>query len=102
MSRSFKMDKKIERISNVFVLDVELATGKLTVWRKKLELGRVIDVLTTFFVAKTVQIKDIYGNKLPLFKIKPKSRVIVDYVKEKDGRFIVLNVVVITKLHRRR
>ncbi|PIQ90598.1 MAG: hypothetical protein COV71_03680 [Candidatus Omnitrophica bacterium CG11_big_fil_rev_8_21_14_0_20_41_12] len=96
------MNKKIERINNVSVLDIELALGKLTVWRKKIEFGRAVDVLTTFFVAETVQIKDVYGSKLPFFKIRPGSRVNVDYVKEKDGRFIVLNVVVITKLYRRR
>jgi hypothetical protein len=96
------MNKKVERISNVFVLDVELASGKLTVWRKKLEFGRAVDLLTTFFVAKDVQIKDVYGSKFPLSKIKPGCRVSVDYVKEKDGRFIALNVVAITKLHRRR
>ena len=91
------MNKKIERISNVSVLDVELATGKLTVWRKKDEPGRVVDVLTSFFVAKGAQIKDVYGSTSLLSKIKPGSRVSVDYVKEKDGRFIASNIVVTVK-----
>lgn len=96
------MNKKIERISNVSVLDVELATGKLTVWRKKHESGRVVDVLTTFFIVKHTQLKDVYGHIIPFSKIKPGSRVTVDYVKEKDGRFIALNVVVTVKLQERR
>ncbi|MCX5704467.1 MAG: hypothetical protein NTZ92_00120 [Candidatus Omnitrophica bacterium] len=96
------MNKKLERISNVSVLDIELITGKLTVWRKKNELERVVDVLTTFFIAKGAHIKDVYGRIVPLPKIKPGSRVTVDYVKEKDGRFIASNIVVIVKSHGRR
>jgi len=96
------MNKKIERISNVSVLDVELSTGKLTVWRKKHGLEGAVDVLTTFFMAKSVQIKDVYGSTLPLSKIKPGSRVRVDYVKEKDGRFIASNIVVTVKAQGRR
>ena len=96
------MNKKIERISNISVLDVELTTGKLTVWRKKHEPGRVVDVLTTFFVAKHTQVKDVYGNIIPLSRIKPGSRVTVDYVKEKDGRFIASNIVVTVKSQGRR
>ena len=96
------MNKKIERISNVSVLDVELTTGKLTVWRKKHELERVVDVLTTLFVAKHVQVKDVYGNIIPLSKIKPGSSVTVDYVKEKDGRFISSNIVITVKSQGRR
>jgi len=46
------MNKKIEIISNVSVLDIELTTGKLTIWRKKHDPERAVDVLTTFFVAK--------------------------------------------------
>ena len=91
------MNKKIERISNISVLDVESTTGKLTVWRKKHEPDRVVDVLTTFFVAKHIQVKDAYGDIIPLFKIKPGSSVTVDYAKEKDGRFIALNIIVIVK-----
>lgn len=96
------MNKKIERISNVSVLDVELATGKLTVWRKKHEPERVADVLTAFFVAKGAQIKDVYGSALYLSRIKPGSSVTVDYVKEKDGRFIASNIVVTVKSRGRR
>ena len=96
------MNKKIERISNVFVLDLELATVKLTVWRKKHEPERAVDVLTTFFVAKGAQIKDVYGGTLFLSKIKPGSRVSVDYAKEKNGRFIASNIVVTVKSQGRR
>ena len=96
------MNTKIERISNVSVLDVELTTGKLTVWRKKHESERAVDVLTTFFVTKGAQIKDIYGNIMSLSKIKPGSRVSVDYVKEKDGRFIASNIVVTVQSQGRR
>ncbi len=96
------MNKKIERISNVSVLDVELTTGKLTVWRKKYAPERAVDVLTTFFVAKGAQIKDVYGHIIPLSKIKPGSSVTVDYVKEKDGRFIASNIVVTVKSQGRR
>ena len=102
MPRSYEVNKKIERISNVSVLDVELATGKLTVWRKKHEPERAVDVLTTFFVAKGAQIKDVYGHIMPLSKIKPGSSVTVDYVKEKDGRFIASNIVVTVKSQGRR
>jgi len=102
MPRSYEVNKKIERISNVSILDIELATGKLTVWRKKHEPERVVEVLTTFFVAKGAQIKDAYGHIMPLSKIKPGSKVIVDYVKEKDGRFIASNIVVIVKSQGRR
>jgi len=62
----------------------------------------VVDVLTTFFVAKGAQIKDVYGNIMSLSKIKPGSSVTVDYVKEKDGRFIVSNIVVIIRSQGRR
>ncbi|MCM8792519.1 MAG: hypothetical protein NC826_05215 [Candidatus Omnitrophica bacterium] len=96
------MNRKIERISNVSVLDVELATGKLTVWRKKHEPGKVVDVLTTFFVAKHAQLKDVYGHIVPFSKIKPGTRVTVDYVKEKDGRFIASNIAVTLKTQGRR
>ena len=96
------MNKKIERISNVSVLDVESATGKLTVWRKKHEPERAADVLTTFFVAKHVRVKDVYGNIIPLSRIKPGSSVTVDYVKEKDCRFIASNIVVTVKSQGRR
>ena len=96
------MNKKIERISNVSVLDIELATGKLTVWRKKHEPGRAVDVLTTFFIAKSAQIKDVYGSTLLLSKIKPGSRVTVDYIKDNDGRFIASNIVVTVKSQGRR
>jgi hypothetical protein len=102
MPRSYEVNKKIERISNVSVLDVELATGKLTVWRKKHEPGRAIDVLTTFFVAKGAPIKDVYGSALHLSRIKPGSSVTVDYVKGKDGRFIASNIVVTVKSQGRR
>jgi hypothetical protein len=102
MPRSYEANKKIERISNVSVLDVELATGKFTVWRKKHESERVVDVLTTLFVAKGAQIKDVYGSVLSLSKIKPGSSVTVDYVKEKDGRFIASNIVVTVKSQGRR
>lgn len=96
------MNKKIERISNVSVLDVELATGKLTVWRKKQGLEGAVDVLTTFFVARGARIKDMYGSMLPFSKIKPGSRVRIDYAKEKDGRFIASNIVVTIKTQGRR
>jgi len=96
------VNKKIERISNVSVLDVESATGKLTVWRKKYAPERAVDVLTTFFVAKGTQIKDVYGNIISFSKIKPGSSVTVDYVKEKDGRFIASNIVVTVKSQGRR
>ncbi|PIP18620.1 MAG: hypothetical protein COX41_07225 [Candidatus Omnitrophica bacterium CG23_combo_of_CG06-09_8_20_14_all_41_10] len=62
----------------------------------------MVDVLTTFFVAKGAQIKDVYGNIMSLSKIKPGSSVTVDYVKEKDGRFIVSNIVVIIRSQGRR
>jgi len=96
------MNKKIERISNISVLDVELTTGKLTVWRKKYEPERAADVLTTFFVTKSAQIKDVYGHIMLLSKIRPGSRVSVDYVKEKDGRFVASNIVVTVKSQGRR
>ena len=102
MSRSYEVNKKIERISNVSVLDVELTTGKLTVWRKKHEPERAVDVLTTFFVAKHAQLKDVYGHIIPLSKIKPASSITVDYVKEKDGRFIASDIVVTVKSQGRR
>lgn len=102
MLRNYEMNKKIERISNVSVLDVELTTGKLTVWRKKYEPERAADVLTTFFVAKGAQIKDVCGHIMPLSKIKPGSSITVDYVKEKDGRFIASNIVVTLKTQGRR
>jgi hypothetical protein len=102
MPRSYEVNRKIERISNVSVLDVELTTGKLTVWRKKHESGRVVDVLTTFFLAKHAQLKDVYGHIILFSKIKPGSSVTVDYVKEKDGRFIASNIVVTVKSQGRR
>ena len=102
MPRSYEVKKKIERISNVSVLDVELATGKLTVWRKKYDPERVVDVLTTFFLAKYVQVKDVSGHSILLSKIGPASIVTVDYVKEKDGRFVASNIVVTVKSQGRR
>jgi hypothetical protein len=94
--------KKISRITNASVLYVKLATGELTIWRKKHEPGRIIDMLTTFFVIVNAHIKDTNGKALELSKIKPGSRVSVDYVKEKDGRFIASNIVVIVKSQGRR
>ena len=37
---------------------------------------------------------------MPFSKIKPASSVTVDYVKEKDGRFVVSNIVVTVKSQR--
>jgi len=88
------MKEKIKRISNVSVLAVELTTGRLTVWRKKHEPERMVDVLTTFFLAKDVQVKDAHGYIIPFSKIKPGSRVTIDYVKQEDGRFIASNIAV--------
>jgi predicted HAD superfamily phosphohydrolase len=96
------VNRKIERISNVSVLDIELTTSKLTVWRKKHESGRTVDVLTTFFVAKGAQIKDVHGHIIPLSKIKPGTGITVDYAKEKDGRFVASNILVTVKSQERR
>ena len=97
MPRNYEVNKKIERINNVSVLDVELSSRNLTVWRKKHDPERTVDVLTTIFVAKGAQIKDVYGHIMPLSKIKPGSSVTAGYVKEKDGRFIASNIVVTAK-----
>lgn len=102
MYKRREINRKMERISNVSVLGVDLTQSKLTVWRKKHDSGRIIDVLTTFFVVKNTQIKDMHSNTLYLTSIKPKDRVTVDFVKEKDGRFIASNVVMVAKLHGRR
>jgi len=98
--QNYEVNKKIERINNVPVLDVELSTEKLTVWRKKHEPGRVVDVLTTFFVANNAQIKDVCGHIIHLSRIKPGSRVTVDYVKESSGRLVASNIVVTLKQKR--
>jgi len=94
------VDKKIERINDASVLDVELSTEKLTVWRKKHEPGKVVDVLTTFFVVKNAQVRDINGNITYLSRVKPGSRVTVDYVKESSGRLVASNIIVTPKQRR--
>jgi len=94
------VDKKIERINDASVLDVELSTEKLTVWRKKHEPGKVVDVLTTFFVVKNAQVRDINGNITHLSRLKPGSRVTVDYVKENSGRLVASNIIVTPKQRR--
>ena len=94
------MNKKIERIIDASVLDVELSTEKLTVWRKKHEPGKVVDVLTTFFVVKNAQVRDINGNITYLSRVKPGSRVTVDYVKESSGRLVASNIIVTPKQRR--
>ena len=97
MFKSYEVKKNTGRITNVRVLDVDLALGKITVWHKKHEPGRVLDKITTFFVTKDAQIKDVYGRALQLSNIKPDSRVSVDYVKESDCRLIASYLVVAVK-----
>jgi len=94
------VNKKIERINDASVLDVELSTEKLTVWRKKHEPGRVVDVLTTFFVIKNTQVRDIHGHITHLSRVKPGSRVTVDYIKESSGRLVASNIIVTPKQRR--
>jgi len=89
--------KRTLRIANVPVLHVKLATGELTIWRKKHEPGRIIDMLTTFFVVVNACIKDTNGKALELSNIKPGSRVTVDYVKESSGRLVASNIIVTPK-----
>jgi hypothetical protein len=48
-------------------------------------------------VAKGAQIKDVYGSTSHLSRVKPGRSVTVGYVKEKDCRFIALNIVVTVK-----
>ena len=98
--QGYEVNKKIERINDASVLDVELSTEKLTVWRKKHEPGRVVDVLTTFFVARDAQVKDVYGHIMHLSRVKPGSRVTVDYVKESSGRLVASNIIVTPKQRR--
>ena len=98
--QNYAVNKKIERINDASVLDVELSTEKLTVWRKKHEPGRVVDVLTTFIVVKNAQVRDINGNITYLSRLKPGSRVTVDYVKESSGRLVASNIIVTPKQRR--
>ena len=92
----------LKRIKNVSVLDVSLATGRLTVWRKKYEPDKVSDVLTTFFVAVDAEIQDTGGNALSLSRIKARNRVTVDYTRDNDGRLVVSNVIVVHEPYERR
>lgn len=92
--------KKTSRITNASVLHVKLATGELTIWRKKHEPGRIIDMLTTFFVVVNAHIKDTNGKALELSNIKPGSRVTVDYVKESSGRLVASDIIVTSKSQR--
>jgi len=89
--------KGTSRIINASVLHVKLATGELTIWREKHEPGRIIDMLTTFFVVTNARIKDTNGKALGLSNIKPGSRVTVDYVKENSGRLVASNIIVTPK-----
>lgn len=92
----------LKRIKNVSVLDVSLATGKLTVWRKKYEPDKISGVLTTFFVAVDAKIQDTNGNTLSLSHLKARNRVNVDYIKDNDGRLVALNVIVVHGPYERR
>ena len=92
--------KGTSRIINASVLHVKLATGELTIWREKHEPGRIIDMLTTFFVAANAHIKDTDGKKVELSRIKPGSRVTVDYIKESTGRLVASNIIVTSKQKR--
>jgi hypothetical protein len=94
--------KKImpKRIKNVSVLDMSLATDRLTVWRKKYEPDRVSDVLTTFFVAVDAKIQDTSGNALSLSQIKARNRITVDYTRDNDGRLVVSDIIVTSKSQR--
>ena len=92
----------LKRIKNVSVLDVSLATGKLTVWRKKYEFDKVSDVLTTFFVAIDAKIQDTNGNALSLSQLKARNRVTVDYIKDNDGGLVASNVIVVHGSYERR
>lgn len=100
MLNKYEDNKKTKRINNVLVLNVKLATGELTVWRKKHEAGRITDILTAFFVIVSARIKDVKGKVLTLSDIKPGSRVTIDYVRESSGRFVAFNIMVVTK-HRK-
>ena len=92
--------KKTSRITNTPVLHVKLATGELTIWRKKHEPGRIIDMLTTFFVIVNAHIKDTNGKALEFSNIKPGSRVTVDYVKESSGRLVASDIIVTSESQR--
>lgn len=75
-----------ERLWNVEVFDADINRNEIIVRRKKREAGKVTDVLTTFFVLPGAQIKDKTGKDVKLSDIKSGNKVIMDYLKEKDGK----------------
>ena len=98
------------RILDVKVAKVGLGANKLVIKRKKAGAGKgrflrnifVIDASTliTGKNNRTITLKDVYGNAIPLAKIKPGSRVNVDYVKENSGRLVVSDIIVTSKSYR--
>lgn len=75
-----------ERLWNVEVFDADINRNEIIVRRKKREAGKITDVLTTFFVLPGAQIKDKIGKDVKLSDIKSGNKVIMDYLKEKDGK----------------
>jgi hypothetical protein len=75
-----------ERLWNAEVFDADINRNEIIVRRKKREAGKVTDVLTTFFVLPGAQIKDKTGKDVKLCDIKSGNKVIMDYLKEKDGK----------------
>lgn len=75
-----------ERLWNAEVFDADINRNEIIVRRKKREAGKVTDILTTFFVLQGAQIKDKTGKDVKLSDIKSGNKVIMDYLKEKDGK----------------
>lgn len=78
---------------NVMILDIDPAKGKLTIYRKKREAGKVTYMLTTVFVEAKAKIKDANGKRLKLSGIKPRDRATLDYAIE-SGMLIASNIII--------
>ena len=81
-----------QRIWNAEVITVDATDNKVTIKQKKIEAGKVTDVLMNFVVTATAQIKDRSGKPLKLSDIQPGNRIIVDYIKGSNGSFTAQSI----------
>lgn len=81
-----------DRIWNAEVASIDTLENKLTIRQKRVELGKIIDVMTSFVVIAATQIKDRSGKPLKLSDIQLGNRVTVDYVKGADGSLNVQSI----------
>ena len=75
------------------VYDVELASGKLIVLRKKREAGKTTYMLTSIFAGVKPQIKNTNGKFIKLSDVKPMDRATID-CRIQNGMLVASKIII--------